>query len=438
MLAVVGLFAEEVLWSKDDHSDFHKAFVFDARNIVALALAFVVSALALAAGVGGGAFFVPLFNVVVGFSLKAAGSTSQAAIFGGSIASTFVNARQPCPGHPSKCLIDFELALIVTPMLLVGVDLGVLVNTLLPDWLMALGLVLLLSYMSWRTSSKGRAMWHKETRLKKRQSQLSLQSSQAGASTPDLNALPAGTACKVHYPFIIIAEILLLWLIFMSLAVLQHQFDRCSWQFGAMLGAEVMLCICSGLLFIRQVLTLRAAKVPAPLEEGLLSQEGSGQGQETVAQEEEYEELDYSVRVLVHSATGACVAGAVAGLLGLGGGMLFTPLLLEYGISPQVATATANLLILFSSSSATLAWGMGDMLNYQYAAVYFSVCVVGAFTGLYVIGGYVKRSGRNSALVLLLAGIMAGGALLTGIFVGIEVWHKYQEGTIEVFHPWCQ
>ena len=45
------------------------------------------------------------------------------------------------------------------------------------------------------------------------------------------------------------------------------------------------------------------------------------------------------------------------GLLGIGGGIVIGPLLLELGADPVMAAATSALMVLFSSSSAALAYG---------------------------------------------------------------------------------
>jgi uncharacterized membrane protein YfcA len=38
-------------------------------------------------------------------------------------------------------------------------------------------------------------------------------------------------------------------------------------------------------------------------------------------------------------------AGILAGLLGIGGGILFGPVMLEYGVLPEVAAATSSFMI---------------------------------------------------------------------------------------------
>lgn len=56
--------------------------------------------------------------------LKASTGLSQATIAGGSLASILVNLPQRHPWDPTRWLIDFDLALILTPALLLGVSAG--------------------------------------------------------------------------------------------------------------------------------------------------------------------------------------------------------------------------------------------------------------------------------------------------------------------------
>ena len=47
-------------------------------------------------------------------------------------------------------------------------------------------------------------------------------------------------------------------------------------------------------------------------------------------------------------------SGLLAGLLGIGGGLIIGPLLLEIGLHPIISTATTNFLVLFTSSSTSI------------------------------------------------------------------------------------
>lgn len=150
-----------------------------------------VAALSNAAGVGGGAIFVPLFNVLLSFSIKNVSSAfitvyapcfgffylcplapmrrgwrplfysaterpcanprgpnaaccppppfqatalSQSVITGGALGAVAYSISRRHPRDASRTLVDFDLALVICPGLLLGVSTGVLLNIALPTW----------------------------------------------------------------------------------------------------------------------------------------------------------------------------------------------------------------------------------------------------------------------------------------------------------------
>ena len=74
------------------------------------------------------------------------------------------------------------------------------------------------------------------------------------------------------------------------------------------------------------------------------------------------------------------VGGWVSGALGLGGGSIFNPLLLSFGVPPSVASATGMYMIIFSTGASTLTYILNDMLDLTY----------GFFTGFFCLAGTVK------------------------------------------------
>ncbi len=59
----------------------------------------------------------------------------------------------------------------------------------------------------------------------------------------------------------------------------------------------------------------------------------------------------------------AFISGIMAGLLGIGGGLILGPLLLQLGLHPVVSTATSNFLVLFTSSSTSIQFILLVKLN---------------------------------------------------------------------------
>lgn len=101
------------------------------------------------------------------------------------------------------------------------------------------------------------------------------------------------------------------------------------------------------------------------------------------------------------------VAGVVAGLIGIGGGMVLGPLMLVMGIHPSVSTATTATMIVMTSSSVAIIFVMSGLVPWQYAVYFFSICLCGAYIGKTRIDSYVKKTGMSSVLIGVLAAIIA-------------------------------
>lgn len=59
---------------------------------------------------------------------------SQAVITGGALGAVSYSVSRRHPRDASRTLVDWELALVICPGLLLGVSTGVLLNIALPTW----------------------------------------------------------------------------------------------------------------------------------------------------------------------------------------------------------------------------------------------------------------------------------------------------------------
>ncbi|GIL57439.1 hypothetical protein Vafri_12661 [Volvox africanus] len=109
-------------------------------------------------------------------------------------------------------------------------------------------------------------------------------------------------------------------------------------------------------------------------------------------------------------------AGLTGGLLGLGGGMVMGPLLLQIGVHPQVTAASSGAMVLFSSSAALIQFALLHRLNVDYAAVFAAASLVAGVAGTHAVARAIKRSGRPSIVVLALAGVMGVGTVCVAAF----------------------
>ena len=76
------------------------------------------------------------------------------------------------------------------------------------------------------------------------------------------------------------------------------------------------------------------------------------------------------------------VAGFLAGLLGIGGGVIVVPgLVLLVGLSQHQASGTAVAELIFSASAALLAFALAGHVDWTTAMIVFAGSAVGAWTG---------------------------------------------------------
>ena len=221
------------------------------------------------------------------------------------------------------------------------------------------------------------------------------------------------------------AELTLLWSAFLTLQYWKTKYSQCSWQFAVLCSAQGIFSLCATAASIYQSHALRSSG-STELQEALLDD------QKQIASHH-----DWSLPVLLRCVAVTLLGGTVAGMLGFGGGMILNPLMLEMGIHPLVSSATSSVMVLFSASTATFAFAVNGRLNYQYAAVYGGVCAVASAFGVVVISTSVRRSGKGSLIVFILAMIIGTGAVLQAVFGGIAVVQDVKSGRHLSFSSWC-
>jgi hypothetical protein len=135
------------------------------RLITSVVLVFVGASICSAGGVGGGGIFIPIFNLLLQFDAKTSAALSNFVIFGGSLANLIWNLPQNHPVFPHKPMIDYDVALILQPNMLLGISIGVICNVMFPGWLIIAQLAVIVGYMTLRSTKNAMKRWRVETLL---------------------------------------------------------------------------------------------------------------------------------------------------------------------------------------------------------------------------------------------------------------------------------
>lgn len=366
---------------------------------------------------------------------------------------------------------------------------GVLINAVMPNWLITLLLVLLLTWLTVKTINKGRQLHSSEVRAQQEQQPSSdhvpaedlhshssaepaafsagenghdakglhiqdvatdtyntVSSSEdehsvlASSSRVDMESgqivpgsireefshqQPAHHGLCLPWRVVQFAELSCLWAAFLGLQYGKASFSECSWQYALLCCAQAVFSLATTGLFIFQGHNLRSVTA-SQLQVSLLT-----------VQKPVVSQHSWSMSKLLQCVSIVLVGGMVAGMLGFGGGMVLNPLMLDMGIHPLVSSATSSVMVLFSASAATFSFATSGKLNYQYAIVYGIISAVASIFGIAVISTSVRRSGKGSTIVFTLAFIISIGALMQAVFGGLAAVHDVQTGRHLSFLPLC-
>ncbi|CAI5718101.1 unnamed protein product [Peronospora effusa] len=459
---------------------------FTWKDLVATLIAFVSTALGSGCGVGGGGLLVPMY-ILYGLSPKHAIPLSKATIFGNAMSAYFFNFNRKHPINAKLPLISYQVAGIMEPTTLIGTIFGVIMNHMFPDWLILVLLVSLLSYITYKTFLKGNKIrenesnhqlavvksvlkggpngggrgrqwsiyrrfnaeiaaqrWLAKTRHNKKLRQIKLEDEDDWKSLPPLrehqpsssDSLLSGP--KKHdfgtfssdddhllvrrnaieqremrlFPLKYILPLVLSWLVVLAQSMLRGGHGApsvigltCNSVDYWMVTLLPLLILVTITLWVGyQLRLLNRLKVLSgyPFTEG---------------------DIHWTKRRVLIFPTLCTLAGVAAGLLGIGGGMVKGPVMLEMGILPPVQSATANFMILFTSSSTTLQFAINGQfpgeLQYDYMAWFALIGCIGGFCGQKVVACLVKKYKRASIMVYLLAATIGLSALAMGI-IGLK------------------
>ncbi|XP_062117466.1 sulfite exporter TauE/SafE family protein 4 [Humulus lupulus] len=382
---------------------------FNWRLVMATLIGFLGSACGTVGGVGGGGIFVPMLTLIVGFDTKSAAAISKCMIMGASVSSVWYNLRVP---HPTKQvpIIDYDLALLFQPMLMLGITVGVSLSVVFPYWLITVLIIILFLGTSSRSFFKGVEMWKEETFLKKEMEREQGTVDSRGELLIGTDYQPLSSAEEKSTMQIIclnlrwkrVLVLIAVWVCFLLLQVVKNDLKVCSTWYWVLFCLQFPIALA--------VFGYEAVKLYREYKKRI----NTG-NVEYICEAS----IEWNALHLAFCALCGLLGGTVGGLLGSGGGFILGPLLLEIGVIPQVASATATFVMAFSSSLSVVEFYLLKRFPIPYALYLTGVSVMAGFWGQYFVRKLITVLGRASIIVFILSGVIIASALTMGV-IGVE------------------
>lgn len=431
----------------------------DVAGFILEALSLMIAA---GGGIGGGGILVPIYSLVLGFRPKHAIPLANVSVFGGAIANVLLNLSKRHP-HADRPLIDWELILLMQPPLIAGSLIGAILNKLIPESILVVMLVLILSITAYKTLAKGKMLYEKENEnlriMELAENSVdstveSLQSSndliplemstdqnvqsesnvtnvepKVSPSTPLLDeervvgASEESSSSLVDQilkserrtPIIIVLVIVVLFVVVIALNVLKGGGAeksplgiKCGTLGFWLIQGFMLVWIVSVTLIARHYLLKRTElkkEINYPFKDG---------------------DIVWDYRATTYYPLLCGVAGLGAGMFGFGGGIIVGPIMLALDVHPLVVAATSATMNLLTSFTVTTSFIMFGLLRSNYSYVLATIAFFATFVGQILMNVLLKNTGRYSYISFIIGFIVLISAILMAFQAAFPVKEMHQ------------
>ena len=417
--------------------------LLSAPSLAALALAFTICILASSAGIGGGAALVPVYLTLARQGPAAAVALSNTTILGAALAAFALNVTRvhtPSDGPP-RPLIDWSIILLMEPATIVGAVGGALLNAVTPPWATLAGLSLLLTFITHNVAARAWRTWVAESVALGRGQEEAVAAedgSEAGGSGADLRAglllveggesddegrpkpAPGAAASPPASPKPPVLAGLPLPeaevevgpapatapLPLNSIAALVALFAAV-----AASDAAKRTFRCGSLPYWSATLAVvpPAATLTLWARSRLLADVAAA-----------HHHLAWTRLNTAAIPAVSLLAGAAAGMFGVGGGIVKVPILLIAGLPPEAAAATCQTMIMFTSATASLVYASAGAAPRAWTAAVAGVGLAGAVVGVAGLARAIDASGGRRSLVVISMAATLGASLIAASVQAIE------------------
>ncbi|KDD76306.1 hypothetical protein H632_c275p1 [Helicosporidium sp. ATCC 50920] len=278
-------------------------------------------------------------------------------------------------------------------------------------------------------------------------------------SLPGAGPAPGQPLPKLEVPWPMLGFLVGVWAVFLGLQLARTTQETCSWSWILIFAVQSLCTI--GPSCVMAYFVLRAVKRYVLLSADEGGEKGSKGAGETTIDLPNSNALDSASakqalaplkpweEMLSLGATKLSVAkvlvawfvtlfgGVLGSMLGLGGGVVVVPLLLELGVHAQAAGLTSTVMVFFVSSATMAVYAAKGIIPGRAAGILASASLLGAAAGVLVVTEAIRRSGRVSLIAITLMCVLLVGTALTIAFPLREAIQDMVDYGVPGFNHYC-
>lgn len=374
-----------------------------------------------AGGMGGSFIASPILMIIFNYSPLQAIRLVYCVVFGGSLGNfliNFFNRRD----QSSRPVIDYDVALIAMPMLLCGTSIGVLLNGVVPPIITIIGLVYVMAGSLgklWRRALSQAKAERKagNKKLPECEASTNVESEMKDMSTTDRESYADYYMIvenprmyqivqedNLLFPWRKYREIFLLILLIVSVFLLKGTAN-----FKSILG----ISYCSSSYWFLYLVSLLMCFVFEKRAREILIEDAEVRERAFIESNSEFRVSSDNISKLRNL---SLVGGTLAGFLGIGGGTVMNPRMLDMGLSGQSAAATSGFFVIFTGFISMFQTLLMGGLSTSEVLFFSPLAFVGSLGISLIINYLVKLYKKPSIVMFCLVGTVILGCIAIPTF----------------------
>lgn len=413
-------------------------FPLNAREIASGILIMVVAGLANSGGIGGGSILSPILLILLKYDASKTIMLVYVLIFGGSL-GTYLNVTFQRDINTGKPIVLYDFMLIVGPVMLLGSNIGVMLNRMIPPILTISGLVYLMITTLMKISKKAKSSYAQETKALEKplltsptkntteEVELNVMDRKSQRKSVNQEELPQEVKAILAEDDAFLPKSKLAYLFCLLVFLLLMTVFRGTDKFQSVLGVD----FCSAGYWGWFIFGLVGCYL-FYLKGSKIVQKNTELKARYNCSNSEYKLDDENIKKL---GSMGVLAGVLAALLGIGGGMVLGGTLLNIGIEPQSMTATANAFVVMTSFISLFQAFLFGGISTNELIFFFLISSVGSYSVSAGLQWMVKKYKRPSLLLIILSGMLVIALVVMPSFA---VWKSIEDPSqMFSFHSVC-
>ena len=349
------------------------------NNFILYLMISLTSVFCSMAGVGGGGILTPLFFLVGNYSLHYAIPLSMISIMGSSLSRYLILLPKKHILNNNIPLIDYGILIQMIPFGAAGSYIGLYFNRLLNENELKYIIIGLFSLISIKTYIKTYKIYSKENKLRNTTNTIYID----GICVPLESSHNVSTLIETGKINIIkIVSGILIYLTIFALLGIWKIYNK-NWYVG----------------FIQFIYSLLV-------------------GYSCIMLNNKYKlspNIESTYRKSSIFALTSFSVGTLSTMLGIGGGMIYSIVLLQMKVPPEIIMATNSVATLTGSIASSIQYISDNRLYIQIGGFCFVISLLSGYVGLKCYKNFKKRCNRQSVIVFILSNLMVLAVILVSI-----------------------